>query len=398
MVWDADEDKNTKVPVYVYPHVRKICHNCGGALRRGSNSIIDKRLQVGLATCMKCRRRVTSIGFYLAHKDDFACVNPSEMEKAQNKRIAKLERKKARKEARKDGIGSIKEENNPFQPQPIATEEENPALIIQNRKNEIFEIISQTNQKLNEKILEEFKVAWLKVNLNLSELDNLSSVYFVRTNFETISSIIISRQKNINNHDVTGIRFITSRSKLAETLYKCNETNTPGDTFEVIEKIYFKGLSTLLTSQEKNIATQPNAPKTNLTVKKDEVKEAPNSREDIKTVYVYFRLTNSCMKHKHQIESVTASTTNAKNGQTIHINVFHCRNCNKYFINYEALQRYIARGVYPAFPYKLSNDLSGSLNDASKLMLYGYRVAEGTLTRQERLSILTWIIDTGLLS
>ncbi len=67
-------------------------------------------------------------------------------------------------------------------------------------------------------------------------------------------------------------------------------------------------------------------------------------------------------------------------------------------LGYEALQKYISKGVYPALPYKLSNDISGALNEASKLMLYGYRVAEGTLTRQERQSILKWIIDTGLLS
>ena len=31
-------------------------------------------------------------------------------------------------------------------------------------------------------------------------------------------------------------------------------------------------------------------------------------------------------------------------------------------------------------------------------MLYGYRVADGTLTTQERRAVLSWIIDSGLLT
>ena len=398
MLRDSNDNSNKKVPVYVYPHIRKLCRNCGGALRKSEIGVIDKRLQNGLAICMKCRRRVTSIGFYLAHTDDFACINISEMEKALENRKAKIERKRARKETSKEETTRITEVNKPLHTQPSEVNEENPDLLTQAKKNKILEIVSQTNQKLSKHVIERFKAAWLKVNLSLTELDSLSSVYFVRNNDKTISSIIISRKKAIKEHNSNGIRFITSRSELAKSLYECNENHIPDDSYIVIEKIYFKDLSTQPDSLKNNITTQQKTQESKGVAKKVTDKKIPNSYEDIKTVYVYFRLSNACMKNKHQIESVTAETTNAKNGANVHVNVFHCKNCDKYFINYEALQRYISNGVYPALPYILSNDISGSLHDASKLMLYGYRVAEGTLTRQERQSILSWVIDSSLLS
>lgn len=398
MVWDYNDDKN-RVPVYVHSHIRKMCSNCGGALRKGAIGVIDKRLQEGLATCMKCKRRITTVGFYSAHKNDFKCMNPSETEKALEKRKIKKERKKAKIEASKEINSNIIKENKNLQVQPSGIAEENSALTIETKKNEILEIITQTNEKLSDLILEDFKTAWRKVKLSIFELDNLSSVYFVRNNDGTISSIIISRLKKITDSSVNGIHFITSRSELANKLYDCYDRNILGDSYEIIEKIYFKELLKQADFQERNITVQQAFPKNNITAQKDNAKETSKANdEDIKTVYVYFRLTNTCMKHKHLIESVTAKTTNARNGATTNINVFHCKNCNKYFINYEALQKYISKGIYPALPYKLSNDISGSLHDASKLMLYGYRVAEGTLSRQERQSILSWIIDSDLLT
>ena len=383
MAWDFDEDKSKKIPVYVYPHIGHRCRICGGELQRGWIGVMNKRLQGGLATCKKCRCLITSAGFYSSHEDDFKRMNSSVTEKIGDE-YSKQERKKAKK-ARKKEKAKMKQENQKLQTQPI--DEKDNTLLIQAKKNEIFEIVSQTNEKLNNQIIETFKTSWEKVNLSLMELDNLSSVYFVRNNDGLISSIIISRLKKINISDVDGIQFITSRSELAEYLYTSNETNTPSDSYEVIEKIYFKDLSKQSKPQENNTSTY-----------KNQVKETPNYKPDIKTVYVYFSLTNNCTKHKHRIESVTANTSNAKNGKIIRVNVFHCEDCDKYFINYEALQRYISSGVYPALPYKFSKDISGSLHDASKLRLYGYRVAEGTLTKLERQSILSWVIDSGLLT
>lgn len=115
-------------------------------------------------------------------------------------------------------------------------------------------------------------------------------------------------------------------------------------------------------------------------------------------VYVYFKLNNKCVNNKHRIETLTAKTTNIKTGLAVGINVFHCLDCDKYFINYEALQNYISKGIYPALDFSLAEIDEGKLRDVSELMIYGYTVKEGVLNESERHRILAWIIDTGLLS
>ena len=45
----------------------------------------------------------------------------------------------------------------------------------------------------------------------------------------------------------------------------------------------------------------------------------------------------------------------------------------------------------------VENNLSG-LRNVSELMIYGYTVREGELTKEQRQRILSWIIDVGLLS
>ena len=132
--------------------------------------------------------------------------------------------------------------------------------------------------------------------------------------------------------------------------------------------------------------------------KLDKTQNKKNETDAYTVVYVYFGLNNRCMRHKHIIESVTAETINAKNGQSVEINVHHCKTCNKYFINYEALQTYIRREIFPVLTYSLEDYDQNGLRVASELMLYGYNVREGGLTREQRQKILSWIIDSGLLS
>ena len=104
------------------------------------------------------------------------------------------------------------------------------------------------------------------------------------------------------------------------------------------------------------------------------------------------------MRQNHSIENVTASTINAKNGMDITVNVFYCSKCKIYFINYESLKRLIDYGVYPLLKFQLADSYEGELNSVSELMLYGYNVREGYLTETERRDILSWIIDSGLLT
>lgn len=117
-----------------------------------------------------------------------------------------------------------------------------------------------------------------------------------------------------------------------------------------------------------------------------------------KKVYIYFRLNNGCVNNKHIIKSVTAKTINFKNGEFIEVNVFHCVECDKYFINYESLQKYIDKGIYPALHFHLVNCDTQKFKETSALMLYGYNARDGFLSEKERQRILSWIIDLGLLS
>ena len=119
---------------------------------------------------------------------------------------------------------------------------------------------------------------------------------------------------------------------------------------------------------------------------------------DTVPVYVYSRLNNKCTMNNHNIETVTAETTDVKTGCMIHVNVYHCMACQKYFVNYEALQSYISRGIYPALQYELVDTNTSGLRESSELMLYGYSVKDGELTKAQRQRILAWIIDAGLLS
>lgn len=119
----------------------------------------------------------------------------------------------------------------------------------------------------------------------------------------------------------------------------------------------------------------------------------------IQEVYVYFRLNNICVNDNHNIETITTETTDIRTGLSIEVNVFHCKDCNKFFINHEAVQYYITRGVYPSLKFTMlgeSNDRN--LRATSALMTYGYNVKDNELTECDRHRILSWIIDAGLLS
>ena len=133
----------------------------------------------------------------------------------------------------------------------------------------------------------------------------------------------------------------------------------------------------------------------NLNMDLEEVKKIP-----IPVVYIYYKLSNNCMNSKHNIESVTVKTTNVRTGKNIDANVFYCNDCNRYFINYEALQGYIEAGNYPLFEYEFvgKQEFVGELRKVSELMEYGYNVREGVLTKEERQNILSWIIDSGFIS
>lgn len=117
-----------------------------------------------------------------------------------------------------------------------------------------------------------------------------------------------------------------------------------------------------------------------------------------KTVYVYFRLTNTCVTQAHPIETVTMQVKDSITSAMLKVNVYHCKKCDRYFVNHEMLAGFIKRNQHPAFHYCVVRDDSLMLSPMSELMMYGYNVKEGELTDRERQRILRFLIDTKLMT
>ena len=115
-------------------------------------------------------------------------------------------------------------------------------------------------------------------------------------------------------------------------------------------------------------------------------------------VYVYFKLSNSCMNEQHPVESVTMRSLNSQTGKRYQVNAYYCSKCKRYFINHEAVRDMINRNMYPAFHYISADHYDGELKPVSQLMLYGYNARSDGPSNATRHNILKWVIDSGLMS
>ena len=115
-------------------------------------------------------------------------------------------------------------------------------------------------------------------------------------------------------------------------------------------------------------------------------------------VYVYFKLSNSCLHLQHSVESVTMRSINRQTGKRYQVNAYYCSKCRKYFINHEAVKGLIDRNMYPAFHYVIADHYDGELKPMSQLMLYGYSARANGPSAVTRHNILKWVIDSGLMS
>lgn len=115
-------------------------------------------------------------------------------------------------------------------------------------------------------------------------------------------------------------------------------------------------------------------------------------------VDVYFKLNNYCIRKNHKIQTVTMPVSNIRGCDTKEVNVFYCEQCEKYWINYEAIEELIKKQFYPNFKYRIVNESWEGLKPASELMLYGYNVREGDLSKEQRQNLLKYLIDNNLMS
>lgn len=120
-------------------------------------------------------------------------------------------------------------------------------------------------------------------------------------------------------------------------------------------------------------------------------------KKDI-VIDVYFKLNNSCIRKKHDIQTVSMEVHNTRGFGKRIVNVFHCRQCDKYWINYEAIEDLLNKRFYPDFKYRIVKESWEGLKPVSELMMYGYNVKEGELTEKQRQLLLKELIDKGLMT
>ena len=391
----ATEDKHlTAYPkeLYVYKKLVHVCPFCDSELVQAvKQNKKGKYVFLGLTTCDKCKKSFANAAYYSENREYFTCMNMKHAEALVNARNAKIEYKRHRFDTWGLGKGThdLKHDRN------AEFEKE------QRLKNRILEKIPaywSNEYGLN---IEALSNSWQKVNVSSSGLNSIFAIFLVRNGAGKLHCFFLSNDssecKIPGNHAsivyVNGkTGFWLVKSIKAKKTYFTSQNNSRYNVIDAVVTYepYFNeyvGKVNVKSLYKRHTSAIVNA------VSKETINYSNN-----KCVYVYFRLTNTCVKNKHNVETVTAKTYNAKNGNPIEVNVFHCTQCDRYFINYEALQVYISKGIFPAFSYSLIRDISGELNEASQLMLYGYNVREGVLSGDERKNILSWVIDSGLMS
>ena len=379
-----------KVNVYVYRTLPDKCPSCKMPIKRaeyvGKN---NKVMKADLAICKKCKKNYVSAWFYNKYKYRLNSLNPEETDIFVKEILANNQRKNALKNALYEKVITKKLE---------AFEKVRPAL----------------NPKYGFD-LEAFKKAWMQSSVDADTL--IAAVIIKEQKKKTkyvYECVFISESSNINKlskSDDSGFCIVNTHNLIANRALASIKTGHV--YFMVKEKKYsvcrlivldegkLKELLGKTVSYDDYYRLRPKKELNKIELIENGT-SAPRQREcdkdENRYVHVYFSLTNSCIKNKHEIEAVTAKTTNIKNGNPVEVNVFYCSQCDKYFINFEALQKYISRGIYPALHYIFDSLNADQLNDASELMLYGYNVREGGLSQFERRRILEWVIDSGLMS
>ncbi len=346
----SDLLQNNKVRVYIVGEKPGKCTRCDGYLSRHSIPVrYNPEDQPVYYECNKCYRKYTTPNQYCMSSDSFICINKDEAE-----------------------------------------------LLIDDYQKQIEYI-----QTLKSKVVTCLKTEGVSIPGIVNKITAMSSLCAVSV-FELVLLkkpdgsyllVLLSSDSRINQKDksfrVWGYLLNEGRRLLLEAKSRGEFFYYDGYNYEVVRvDVVNRGKydQVLNTLKERSSFGSD----------KSMSSDSKNLPDEEKIVYVYQRLNNVC--NKHIVETVTAQTYNVKDGRPIEINVFHCLDCDKYYVNYEALHGYIDKGVYPALNYYLVDNGLGNLNYASKLMMYGYNVRQGDLTIGERRRVLSWLIDSGIMS
>ncbi len=115
-------------------------------------------------------------------------------------------------------------------------------------------------------------------------------------------------------------------------------------------------------------------------------------------VYVYERLYNRCVKnHSEKIKSYTALVPTVSDERKKYpINIFYCSNCQRYFVDSEAIEKFVKRRIFLRLKFN-TEYTGGELRAFSELTLFGYTVKEGAMSDGERQGLLKYIIESRLM-
>ena len=390
MALDNNRKPVRKVDVYVYRTLPEKCPSCNMPIKRAEYvGKYNKVKKADLAICKKCNKNYVSAWFYTKYKYRLNSLNPEETDIFVKELHDQYQRKKELKHALYEKV--------------IA------------KKIEAFEIVRPALKPIYGFDLEAFRKDWMQSSV---DADTLIAALIIKEqkkkNKYVYECVFISESNNINKlskstdsgfcvvntHNLIANRALAS-IKSGHVYFNVKEKKYNVCRMIALDDEKYKELLSKTVSYDEYYRLRPKKELNKIELIENAT-SAPRHRERDKDedryVHVYFSLTNSCMKNKHEIEAVTAKTTNIKNGCPVEVNVFYCSRCDKYFINFEALQKYISRGIYPALHYIFDSLNTDQLNDASELMLYGYNVREGGLSQFERRRILEWVIDSGLMT
>lgn len=105
-----------------------------------------------------------------------------------------------------------------------------------------------------------------------------------------------------------------------------------------------------------------------------------------------------CANRGHDIEEVYLEVMDMVDGEKKTILVNYCKDCDRYFLAQNALDKYHKRGVYPRARYVLpySGRSFEEFNEKSILKLYGYTVGVNGMNPAERRNLLKTLITEGL--
>lgn len=187
------------------------------------------------------------------------------------------------------------------------------------------------------------------------------------------------------------------------------ETNKNYISEEIFEFIKNNGISCLVYKKDERIYPKKDITKVNTNIIKQNINHINNkvSKSTNKISFLVRSQLKSCVSKRHNLNSIIVEIQVIDiNGtiKNIEVNGFYCNDCKLYYILDSEYERIRRKGtplcqIFEEIKYLNNNSNKFDLNYESILYSFGYNVnSQNNLSDKQRLKILTFIIDNGILS